>query len=307
MRARAQALGLALTSVALAAAVRLAGVVPLPLAYRLARLGGLLVWTAWAGGRRRSQANMLYVARGDAALARRYARSSFAYYGTYLVDFLRLGALSPDSIRRAIDFDDWTLLERQRAGHGIVFVTLHFGNWDLAGAAIAQRMPLTAIADTFVNPAVDRVVVSARRRLGMRIIAAERTGPEVLRALRRNDVLAALADVPRTEGGVRVEFFGAPLDVPDGIARIALRAGAPVIVGGAWRKGPTATRYDGGVETVHYEPSGDRAVDVRGLTQAMMHALERLVLRAPDQWYIFRSLWAEDLRPPAVPPSAPPR
>ena len=286
----------ALTAVALRAAVWLASAVPLPLAYRVARVVGLATWVMWPGGRRRSIANMLHVAAGDPARARRYARASFAYYGTYLVDFLRFGTLEPQAIAGAVDFNEWGALEAQRTGNGIVFVTLHFGNWDLAGAAIAQHMPLTAIADTFDNPAVDRVVVSARRRLGMRIIAAESPGPEVLRALRRNDVLAALADVPRAEGGVRVEFFGAPLDVPDGIARIALRTGAPVIVGGIWRKGPIATRYGASVETVHFQPTDDRSADVRGLTQAMMHALERLVLRAPEQWYIFRALWFEDAR-----------
>jgi lauroyl/myristoyl acyltransferase len=287
----------AFTAAALEAAVWLASAVPLRVAYRVGRACGLAAWAVWPGGRRRSIANMRHVAGGDPVRARRYARASFAYYGTYLVDFLRFGTLAPQAIAHAVDFDDWAALEAQRTGHGIVFVTLHFGNWDLAGAAIAQHMPLTAIADTFDNPAVDRVVVSARRRLGMRIIAAESPGPEVLRALRRNDVLAALADVPRAEGGVRVEFFGAPLDVPDGIARIALRIGAPVIVGGVWRKGPTATRYDAQVETVRFQPTGDRSADVQGLTQAMMHALERLVLRAPEQWYIFRALWFEDARP----------
>jgi KDO2-lipid IV(A) lauroyltransferase len=284
----------ALTAALLAVAVWLASSVPLPVAYRLARAAGLAAWWLWPGGRRRSTANMLHVTGGDAALARRHARASFAYYGTYLVDFLRFGTLSPRTVTKSVDFDDWASLEAQRQGHGIVFVTLHFGNWDLAGAVIAQRMPLTAIADTFSNPAIDRLVVGARRRLGMRIIAAERTGPEVLRALRRNDVLAVLADIPQTGDGVRVDFFGAPLDAPDGIARIALREGAPVIVGGVWRQGPTASRYDAAAEVVRFTPGGDREADVRNLTQTMMHALERLVLRAPEQWYIFRALWPED-------------
>ncbi|MSP22357.1 MAG: hypothetical protein EXR66_04980 [Dehalococcoidia bacterium] len=288
---------LALTAALLGAAVWLASAVPLRVAYHVGRAVGAATWIAWPGGRRRSVANMLHVAGGDPNLARRYARASFAYYGMYLVDFLRFGTLSPETIAATVDFDDWATLETQRTGNGIVFVTLHFGNWDLAGAAITQHMPLTAIANTFDNPAIDRVVVSARTRLGMRIIAAESPGPEVLRALRRNDVLAALADVPRPEGGVRVEFFGAPLNVADGIARIALRTGAPVIVGGVWRKGPIATRYDAAVETVQFEPTDDRDADIPGLTQAMMYALERLVLRAPEQWYIFRTLWPEDARP----------
>ncbi|MFN8638012.1 MAG: lysophospholipid acyltransferase family protein [Dehalococcoidia bacterium] len=192
-----------------------------------------------------------------------------------------------------IAFDDWAPIEAQRTGNGAVFVTLHFGNWDLAGAMLAQRWPMTAIADTFGNPAVDRLVVSARRRLGMHIVSAGRTGPEVLRALRRNDVLAVLADVPQPGGGVTVNFFGAPFEMPDGPARIALRVGAPVIVGGVWRTRPTEARYEAAAEVVRFQPTGDREQDVRALTQATAHALERLVRRAPEQWYVFRSLWLD--------------
>ncbi len=252
----------------------------------------------WPRGRHWSAANLAHVT-GEGERSRWLARKSFAYYGTYLVDFLRFSSLTRADIEEAIDFDDWPRIEGQRTGNGIVFVTLHFGNWDLAGAILAQRMPITVIADTFENPGVDRVVLDARRRLGMTIVSAGRTGPEVLRALRRNDVLAVLADVPRAGGSARVEFFGAPIDLPDGPARIALRAGAPVIVGGVWRKGPTSPRYDACAELVEFLPSGDREGDVRGLTQAMAQALERLVLRAPEQWYAFRDLWRLDAAPEA--------
>lgn len=297
----------ALTYAALLIATRAASVIPLPIAYRLGRLAGQLGWLLWPRGRRWSATNLAHVT-GDPALARRYARASFAYYGTYLVDFLRFGSLTGADIEAAIDFDDWPGLEGARNGNGIVFVTLHFGNWDLAGAVLAQRMPITVIADTFANPGLDRVVLDARRRLGMTIVSAGRTGPEVLRALRRNDVLAVLADVPRAGGSVQVDFFDAPIELPDGPARIALRAGAPIIVGGVWRKGPNAPRYNASAELVAFSPTGDREADVRALTQAMARALERLVRRAPDQWYVFRDLWRLDATgagPEAGPEDAP--
>lgn len=290
----------ACTRAALEGAMWLASALPLPVAYRLGRAGGYLVCVAWPRGRRASEAALSRVSGGDRALARRRARASFAYYGTYLVDFLRFGRITPAEVAAAIDFNDWGPIEALRAGNGAVFVTLHFGNWDLAGAILAQRWPLTAIADAFDNPALDHVVMASRRRLGMHVVPAGRTGPEVLRALRRNHVLAALADVPPAGGGVRVRFFGAPLDVPDGLARIALREGTPIIVGGAWRKGPTDARFDASAEPVAFAPSGDRERDVRELSQAMVEALERLVLRAPEQWYVFRDLWRSARAPEAA-------
>ncbi len=279
------------TSVTLASASWLANLLPLQFAYGLGRLGGYAAWALWPRGRHASEAALAHVYGGSRAVARAHARASFAYYGTYLIDFLRFGRITPAEIAAAIDFDDWARIEEQRRGNGAVFVTLHFGNWDLAGAILAQRWPLTVIADTFDNAEVDRVVIASRERLGMHIVPSARPGPEVLRSLRRNDVLAALADVPPTGGGVRVDFFGAPMLIPDGLARIALRTGSPVIVGGVWRKGPSSRRYDASAEVVPYQPTGDRERDVRELSQLMVQALERLVQRAPEQWYVFRDLW----------------
>ncbi len=278
---------------ALRGATALARIVPVRVSYALARASGTLVFYVWRGGRRRSIGNMLHVARGNADLARRYARRSFAYYGTYLIDFLRFGGISAADIRSSIAFDDWSRVEGERRGNGIVFVTMHFGNWDLAGAVLADRMPMTVVADTFGHTGINKIVVGARERLGMSIVPAERMGPGILRALRSNNVVALLADIPHPEG-VRVDFFGSTVAVPDGPARIALRARAPMMVGGVWRSGPSSTRYNADVERVDFEPTGSTEEDVRELTQAMMTALERLVLRAPDQWYIFRSLWLED-------------
>ena len=52
---------------------------------------------------------------------------------------------------------------------------------------------MVAVADTFAHAGINRLVVGARSRLGMRVLPAKRTGPEVLRALQRNDVVALLA------------------------------------------------------------------------------------------------------------------
>ncbi len=273
---------------------RLLGVVPLRVSYTLARLGGAAAFYAWRGGRRRCIGNMLHISGGDAPEARRLARRSFSYYATYLVDFLRFETVTSRELERRIDFDDWQQIEGARAGSGLVFVTVHFGNWDLAAARIAQRgLPLAAVVDSF-GGRVNELVVQARERLGMRVIPAGRMGTEILRALRSNEIVALLIDVPQPRGGVEVQFFGGTVVVPAGPARLSLRSGAPIVAGVLPRRGPTSGQFQGEVERVAFTPGGDADEDVRRLTQATMDALERMVRRHPDQWYIFRSLWLAD-------------
>jgi lauroyl/myristoyl acyltransferase len=47
------------------------------------------------------------------------------------------------------------------------------------------------------------------------------------------------------------------------------------------------------IRTARYEPTGDEERDVRELTQRIMHALETLVRKYPEQWYVFHPLWPE--------------
>ncbi len=269
--------------------------VPLRLSYAAGRLGGLCFYYLWFGGRRRCIANMRRVAGGDEALARRLARRSFAYYGLYLVDFLRLTGVTGPEVRRRIIFDQWDRLDDALAGNGVLFVTIHFGNWDLGAAALTERgYPLSVVADRFAEPRLEELVFSSRRRIGMRILPAGRLTMQLVRALRDNEIIAVLADVPQPEGGVEVEFFGGTIVVAGGAARLALRTGANVVAATAPRLGPWSDQFAGEFERIEYEPTGDREHDVRSLTQAMFRAFEEMVRARPDQWYIFRPLWRDD-------------
>jgi len=273
-------------------AMVLVRVVPLRLSYAVARVAGNVAYLAWSGGRRRCIENMLPIADGDAGVARGYARRSFGNYGLFLVDFLRELSSSLEATRGRVVFDGWSELGERRTGTGLVFVTMHFGNWDMGAAGLALHGFRPAVlADEFANPRLNAVVRGYRERLGMTVIPAGRVGPSVLRALLRNDTLATLADVPAEAGnGVEVKFFGETIVVPDGAARIALRAGAPVVVAMAARQSAWSDKVEAWVAPVDFEASGDTASDARELMQAIFDELEPMVRRAPDQWYIFRRL-----------------
>ncbi len=268
---------------------------PIRVGYAVARAGGTAAYAAWPGGRRRCIDNMRHVSGGDERLARRYARRSFANYAVYLVDFLRLASTTPDEVRQRVLFDEWDTLQACRSGHGIVFVTMHFGSWDLGAAILALNgFPIAVIADRFRNERLNRLVLGSREHLGMTIIPADRMGPGILRALRRNDVVAVLADIPAPERGVKVEFFGGTVAVSDGPARLALRTGASVVVGALPRIARWTDRVAGVIAPVAFTATGETEADVRTLTQAIFAHMEQVIRRYPDQWYIFRHLWVAD-------------
>jgi KDO2-lipid IV(A) lauroyltransferase len=268
---------------------------PTRVGYFVAPIIADICYIFYGGGRRALYQNLSRVlGTSDRRVLGRVARRSLRNFSKYVVDFIHFYTMSPEDIRRRIVFDDFDRFNAAVAeGKGIIFVTLHFGNWDMGAAGLAAYgYPVDAIAETFELPQMNDLVQGYRRHLGVNIIPMERVGPRVLRALRRGDILALLIDVPAPGPSVAVDFFGALAEVPVGPARLALRTGARVIPA-------VLAREPGNDELirpildfdVHLQPSGDEEQDVRELTQQIMSSLERFIRQYPDQWFMFRPMW----------------
>jgi KDO2-lipid IV(A) lauroyltransferase len=269
---------------------------PPRVSYGVAAVIGTATYYLWPRGRRATQRNFAHVLEGaPKAVIRRTARRSLVNYCCYLTDFVRFPSLTADElIATCQGAESFAALDAAlERGKGAIIVCMHFGNWDLgAGAAAARGYPLTVVAETFSDPRLDAMVVGARTRLGMRVLPMEKAGPSLMKALRRNGLLALLIDRPVPGEGVRVTFFGEEIEVPAGPARLALRTGAAVV--------PTAfPRLEAGTASVTTltdfsivpGPTGDDAADIRALTQAIVAAHERFIRAHPDQWYMFREMW----------------
>jgi KDO2-lipid IV(A) lauroyltransferase len=237
----------------------------------------------------------------DPTAAERIARAAYAHLGRVAVE----AALLPLHGREhVLDFfeeaENWDLVARSRAaGSGILFVTGHLGNWELAGAYVAARgIPVDAVARHQANPLFDRYLTRTRERIGMRIVHDERAVTQVPRAIRAGRAVAMLTD-QETAGlaSTWVPFFGRPAKTLRGPAVFALRLGAPLIFGCALRQ--PSGRYRMSFEEVPVERTGDLDADVDRIVAAYTGTLERWVRRAPDQYFWHHRRWKYP--PPAVP------
>lgn len=292
--------------------VRLAGLarwMPLRLAYFVGDCVATLMWWFWRGPRAIAIENMMRVT-GDRTAAQRAARYSFLNYARYGVDFLRAPKIRPEDVLSKVHYDHWEQIDDAFAeGKGVIFVLMHLGNWDMGGAVLAARgHPLNVIADTWGNDKANQVIVNARQVRGMRVIPVERAAIGILRAMRRNEALAILIDMPMAEGaGVEVKFFGERTLVPDGPARIALRTGARVIPVAMPRKSGTSDQIMAMADLdVRVQRTGDDERDVQALTQRIFNAQERFIRAYPDQWFIFRRMWPRPSRAATAEPALAP-
>ncbi|MFN8515167.1 MAG: lysophospholipid acyltransferase family protein [Chloroflexia bacterium] len=280
------------------AALWLTARVPRWLGYRVAELGGELYFWLNPGHSQKAVENYAVMLADDtnSSRVRLMARRSFRNYAKSLFDFFRQASVDPDLYEADAVITGFNYVDDALAqGRGVIVVTPHFGNWDLAGGLVAARgYPFAALADTFSPPEVDELVRGMRARLGLGSIPlSSGTLRRTLAMLRRNQIIAFLSDGPQPEGGVEVSFFGQPALLPGGPARFALRSGAPMLFGYVGRRPGDRTFFGGFTPLAAHTPTGDEAADVRALTQQWVTMLEDLLRQHPDQWYMFRRMWPE--------------
>jgi KDO2-lipid IV(A) lauroyltransferase len=234
----------------------------------------------------------------------RVARAAYAHLGRVAVEAALLPTYGKDRVLSMFDrADNWDVVEQARAsGTGILFVTGHLGNWELAGAYVAARgVPVDAVARHMANPLFDAYLTRTRERIGMRIVHDERAVGQVPRAIRAGRAVAMLTD-QETVGlaSTWVPFFGRLAKTPRGPAVFALRLGAPLIFGCALRQ-PSGL-YRMSFEAVPVDRTGDLDADVDRIVAAYTAALERWVRRAPEQYFWHHRHWKYP--PPAAPAPA---
>lgn len=230
----------------------------------------------------------------DEAWVQRVARTSYAHLGREAMSMLRLSRLGAEEVRAVTDVDDGLgeLRAAVESDTGAVMVTGHFGNWEIGGAALAARgIPLDVVAQRQANPLVDRLLNSARERLGMRVIRRGNATKESLRSLRAGRVVALVADQDARGAGIFVPFLGRPASTYRGPAVLALRSGAPLFIGTAVRFGH---RYRVRVRRVPLPEEAapaDQDHQVRALTLEHVRALEAEVRAEPGQYFWHHRRW----------------
>ena len=232
----------------------------------------------------------------------RIARGAYEHLGRASIEAAMLARLGPDTVLDLFEgADSWDVVEGALAkGKGLILVTGHLGNWELAGAYLAARgVPLDAIARRMSNPLFDRYLTETRSRIGMVVVHDAEAVRRTPRSLRENRAVAFLADQGVLGlASTFVPFFGRPAKTPRGPAVFALRLQVPIVFGAAVRQ--PSGKYRLAFEPVLVEDTGDRDRDVDAIVARYTATLERWVRRYPEQYFWHHRRWRR--QPPDTPP-----
>jgi KDO2-lipid IV(A) lauroyltransferase len=179
-------------------------------------------------------------------------------------------------------------------GRGVLFVTGHFGFWELHALVHALEVePIAVLARALDNPYLDAMLERIRERTGNDVIYRNGTIRRVMRKLQAKHGVAVLIDQHiMGRDAIYVDFFEQPAATTSAVAALALRTGAVVMPVFALPIGRGRYRmiYEPPIEPPRIE--GEQAI--REFTQRCTDVLEMYVRRHPQLWLWMHRRWRDD-------------
>ena len=235
----------------------------------------------------------------------RLAQAHYAHLWRLIVEFFRFRWLSAERKRALVRVENLdTFIGALHAGRGVLVLTGHFGNWEVATVAGIQNYPEVRGRFHFVRRPIkprwlDALVTRRFNRSGFGVIGKRGSLDRIVSLLEGGDVIVFPFDqYAGGSDGIDVEFFGTPAGTFKSLAIIALATGAPVLPACSWREpdGTHVLRFEDPVAAVD-DPDTNEAI--RRTTRAYNAALERMILRHPEQWWWVHRRWKSARRKPA--------
>ena len=239
---------------------------------------------------------------GDTLTDRRIAEIAQAFYGhlvKFLGEFVRLAFMSDAKKTQYVRIEGIEHLAAAREqGKGVLLLAGHFGNWEVSTVAGMSQFKqyhghLHFIRRPLKPQWFNDLVMRRFRKAGFGTL--EKTGSldEILALLEDNRIIVSIFDqFTVRKYGIQSEFFGHPAHTFKSLAVLAQFTGAPVIPSSSWRE-------PDGTHVLLFEPPVEvltegRTKDILSKnTKRFNEALERIILRHPEQWIWMHKRWKQ--------------
>ncbi|HOO64347.1 MAG TPA: lysophospholipid acyltransferase family protein [Synergistaceae bacterium] len=262
-------------------------------------LGGWMGFLLWAVDRSHvdaAESRCVRVLGVGVTLARSVVRRSYMNLGRGAAEFLRLPFMKNSLSRYVRVHGESNLAAAYAEGHGVILLTAHFGNWELAAARLAEMgYPMNAIGASQRHDALTDLIASLRESAGVRTLGKGFDLRRSLECLKEGELLGVLLDQDPREQGMVVPFLGIPASTPVGPVKMVHKRNARVVPLFIVR------RKEGACHDLYLLPAleGDEGKPFgedleKSLTQCN-DVLSSWIEKYPDHWMWLYPRWASTM------------
>jgi len=230
----------------------------------------------------------------DEAAARRVIVGMWDNLGRVIAEYPHLGAFDiygSKSRTEVVGLKYWEDLAA--AGTPILFISAHYGNWEVATMAATQRgLGVAEIYRAANNPFVDALIARFRSPVGSELVPKGAQGARrAIAALKEGRHIAMLVD-QKMNDGIAVPFFGRDAMTAPAVAQLALRFNGAII--------PARTERTRGARfrivfmpPIEITRSDDRQADIKAIMTRVNAEIERWIRERPEMWLWLHRRWPD--------------
>ncbi len=210
-----------------------------------------------------------------------------------LADFVRNQGISKEELLKKVRFENAQIAdEAKKSGRPIVFITAHYGNWELISLAMAARFgPLSVVGRPLDSPVMDEILRKNREQLDIEMIPKKGAMKSLIKALKSGRNVGLLVDQNTAENeGLLIDFFGKEARHTPAAAILAKRMDAvviPAFITTDDRETYTVTVYP----PLEIDKTLEKEEAIAKNVQAQAKVTEEAIRKKPDEWFWLHQRW----------------
>ena len=226
----------------------------------------------------------------------RIARHSFRSFGILIAESLKCRSVLDEQNWRdyvEISIPPSTMSLLKEPGKGVILVSGHLGNWEVAAQLLSFIKPVVGITRGMNNPYTNRLMEKHKPHNRFRLEPKYAADPvRFISALKAGEILAVLMDQYARDRGMYIDFFGRPASTHKMPALLHLVTGTPLVFGYCVRKGPLKYAFNAS-EPIVKKKSGNKENDIREILEELVSRLEDAIRMYPEQYLWAHRRWRE--------------
>jgi KDO2-lipid IV(A) lauroyltransferase len=253
-------------------------------------------WIVWVLSKKRvdkAERRCVRVLGVGITTARRIVKGSYVNLGRSLAEFLRLPLLGTDVENYVEVHGEENLQAALNEGRGVILLTAHLGNWELAAAALGQKgYPMNAIGAEQRDPRITKLIELLRASSRVKTIGKGFDLKAALRCLKKGEILGVLLDQDFGNRGIVVPFLGLEASTPYGPLKMADKLDSKIVPLFIIRR-PDGIRHDLYLLPALQPPSKDAfGKELEASVKLCNDVIGEWIMKYPEQWMWLYPRWA---------------
>lgn len=222
----------------------------------------------------------------------KFVKEVYLNFGRYMAEFFTIPKLNHTKLKKKLIVENLNILDEALSKNkGVIALTAHIGNWELAGVFTSMLgYKICAVVIPYQTKKITEIYKNIRESKGIEVIFTGSNPKDFIRFKRENKVMAILGDRVFTEKGVIVDFMGKKAIFPRGPSTLAIKLKTEFISGFLVREDNKFRLFFEKFDYPDENLNEEEKIDY--LLNQSVRIIEKVILKYPTQWLSFQDIWA---------------